>query len=175
MSNSTRDEIAFIRECAARGLSRSHTAQLLGFWPADFIKYLDVLNIEGLQWQVGRESLLAKNQLQRVHESRRGAHISEEHKAILAKYRNTNWKQYTAFGVTGTLPALVERFGAVGYNAVLKRMTEGMPLEQALTQPRMDQIIANRARSADHPWRKRQNREYQTYVDRQQSLMGDRQ
>lgn len=146
-----RDDALFIRECAAKGLSKSHTAQLLRFsrWPP-FINHLASLGLTDLEWCKGANSVLAKLAREALHESNRGKTISEGHKAILRKFtaaRNAQLPRYTAFGITDSLESLIKRFARVSGGAVRLRIKNGMAVEAALTTPRLKQKPCR-----EHPW-----------------------
>lgn len=156
---------AFIRQCAGRNLSKSHTAQLLGFWPSVFPDYLKVLGLEDIEWCEPHKSLLAQQQRRDLHDSRRGIPQSQENRERLLRCAALHHPKYTAFGVTDTLGALVNRFGAVHKNTVVHRINKlGMTLEQALICPAG--IPKARRQPESHPWRQSERNSFTNYKDR---------
>ncbi|WP_200840595.1 hypothetical protein, partial [Geminicoccus flavidas] len=87
------------------------------------------------------QSLATKKRLADLHERLRGRGLclSDESRAAMArgaeKGREKRCTKYTAFGVTGYLPELAKRFGAVSHKSVRARLQKGMAIEEALTAP----------------------------------------
>lgn len=136
--------IEFVRECASKGFSRNHTANLLGFYAYQLDALIEVVGATDIKFVKGSQSVLAKQQRERMYESREGKPFPYQNKqtpeqvaAFQAKGCAANKAKaqtYTAFGVTGTIPDLVKHFAApVGYNSVLRRVQKGMSIEDALT------------------------------------------
>lgn len=149
-------DIDFIRNCAHRGLSKSHTAQLLGFWPAVFGDYLTLLGLDDIEWVAGTRSLLAMQARRESGITRSGRtqdYLTDEDRERLRQQMRNRAPKYKAFGVEGTFPELVDRFSVVSKRSVLMRLKRGMSLEAALTQPRQDQIIARQPKT-NHIWKR---------------------
>ncbi|MCM8743597.1 hypothetical protein [Pseudomonas koreensis] len=160
---------AFIRICADRQLSKSHTAQLMGFWPSAFPGYLEALGLGDINWCDSHQSLMAQQQRRDLHESRRGAkqdYLTDADRQRLRDRMRAFAPQYTAFGVTGTLPELVEKFAVVSKNSVARRINHGMSLEEALTTPRTDIAFRASRKPDNHPWRQFEKRSVAAHRDR---------
>lgn len=151
------NEIEFVRECARKGFSRNHTANLLGFYAYQLDALIEVVGATDIEFVKGSQSVLAIQQRERIYESRTyepsegkpfgtpfGSGTAEDLEvwakgrakglAAMKAKAKAEAKTYTAFGVTGTIPDLVKHFGApVGYNSVLNRVKKGMSIEDALT------------------------------------------
>lgn len=157
---------AFIRSCARRGLSKSHTAQLLGFWPSVFPDYLKLLSLEDIEWCKPHQSLLAQQQRRDLHESRRGVPSGQNNRDRLRQYAAACHPKYAAFGVTGSLGELIKRFSTVTKTAIVYRMSKkGMTLEEALIGPRTDLRIGKKV-TENHPWRQSERRSIAAYRER---------
>ncbi|MGY1417411.1 hypothetical protein [Pseudomonas aeruginosa] len=123
---------AFIRQSAARGLSRSAVAAALDMSMTKFRPLLDAL--PDIQWPAPGESV----DFRRSCEARRGR-FTPTNRAALEKARAVSRAKSlrTVRGVTGTIDELVQAFGIeVSASTVRRRMQEGMPLEAALFTPR---------------------------------------
>ncbi|NNA39240.1 hypothetical protein [Pseudomonas lundensis] len=161
---------AFIRDCAARKYSKSMTARLLGMWPQQLDVLLEFLPMPKVEFVPGSQSAGAAYQRAGLHESRRGVkqdYLTDADRQRLRDRTREMAPKHTAFGVTGTIPELVARFGVVSLNSVRRRMKlRQMKLEQALTAPRADRDYAL-SRKDNHPWRKADEFSYQLHMDRQ--------
>ncbi len=165
-----RDEKQFIRDCAARGYSKSRTAELLGFWPSVFPEYLEVLGLSEVEWVSGHKSKSAQEARHRSGQTRKGVpqlYLTDENREVLRNRIVERSPKYSAFGVTGTLSELTKTFSSVSKNTVQRRIKIGMGIEEALKAPRGD--IANRLRKRPdhHPWRVADRISYGNFVERQ--------
>lgn len=142
------NEIQFVRECASKGYSRSHVSKLLGFYPYQLDALLEVVGATDIEFVKGSQSVLARQQREKMYEAREGKpfgrpfgsgtaeelEIGRKGRAKGAAATKAKAKTYTAFGMTGTIPDLVKTFGApVGTNSVRNRIQKGMNVEDALT------------------------------------------
>lgn len=161
---------AFIRDCAARKYSKSMTARLLGMWPQQLDVLLEFLPLPKVEFVPGSQSAGAAYQRAGLHESRRGVkqdYLTDADRQRLREQMRERAPKHTAFGVTGTLPELIDRFAVVSRNSVLRRMKlHSMDLEKALTAPRADWDY-RLSRKENHPWRKADEFSYQLHMDRQ--------
>jgi hypothetical protein len=131
-------DLDFIRDCARRGHSFNRTAQLVGFdYSYQLKSLLESLGVNDIEWPNPHRCLARQEQLARLHESRRGKPQSELFPKPCIGSRHKA-KKYTAFGVTGTLPELVSRFGKVSLQSVRYRMKNGMSIEDALETQRQN-------------------------------------
>lgn len=150
------NEIQFIRECAARGLSKSRTAELVGVWPASFGDYLECVGLGDLEFVNGYRSISANEGKQRSGLTRTGVpqtYLTEEDRQVIRQRNLDRAPKYTAFGVTGTLNQLAAQFGVVSKEAVRLRVKGGMSMEDALKTPRSDFVAKPRKNPDSHPWR----------------------
>lgn len=123
---------AFIRQSAARGLSRRAVADALDMGMYEFRGLLKAL--PDVQWPGPGQSV----DFRRSCEARRGF-FPPANRAALEKARAVARAKSlrTVRGVTGTIEELVQAFGIeVSASTVRRRMQEGMPLEAALFTPR---------------------------------------
>ncbi|MDG9809499.1 MULTISPECIES: hypothetical protein [Pseudomonas] len=116
----------YIRDCAARGFSKTMVMEALGVNRPSFYAMLELL--PPIEWPAPGQSLACKLS----YESRRGtstpalrASAEKGRKARLEKYT------YTVDGVQGTLTDLAKRWG-VEPNTVRRRMSTGKTLKEAL-------------------------------------------
>lgn len=131
----------FIRESAARGLSRRATRLALGWSFNRFRDYLATLGT--IEWPAVGCSI----DNQRANEDRRG-HCTPAVAEALAcnRQKRTENCRRTAFGKRGTIEELTKQFGSTASaRTVMRRVREGMPLEQALTLPPKRTPPSNRA------------------------------
>ena len=161
---------AFIRDCAARNYSKSMTASLLGMWPQQLDVLIEFLPLPKIEFAPGSQSAGAALQRSQLHASRRGVkqdYLTDADRQRLRERMRERAPKHTAFGVTGTLPELIDRFAVVSRRSVLRRVKLlGLDLEKALTMPRTDRIYAL-SRKENHPWRKAEELSYQLHIDRQ--------
>lgn len=160
-------DVEFIRSCAARGLSKSHTAQLLGFWPSVFPDYLVLLGLDDVEWVKGAESLLAKQARRESGLARKGRtqdYLTEMDRARIRKRNNDLAPKHSAFGVVGTLSELVALFGVVTKVSVGRRIKLGMSVEDALTTP-YSRTTPPRP-TTDHIWKKYSEMSFRNYEGR---------
>lgn len=122
-----------IRQLAAEGHSRQHTAELLGL---DMRKFRAMLDAMGpVEWPGPGRSVLARA----AYANRRGTHYAqytEAQRAFMAK-RKAEFA-HTVRGVTGTINDLVKHFDAevqIGCPGIRRRLARGMTIEQALFNP----------------------------------------
>lgn len=121
----------FIKASAARGLSRTATAAVLGMRFPKFLAVLDAM--EPLQWPAPGQSLDERRSREAMHGNCHPSHARNLKKAMAA-VRAGHLK--TVRGVTGTLPELVAHFGvAVSVSTVQRRLRLGQSLETALFTP----------------------------------------
>lgn len=121
----------FIRDSAARGFSRRATRLALGWSFQRFRDYLDTL--DPIEWPAAGKSIDSR----RANEERRG-HCSPALAAALERnrQRQAEKRRRTAFGKTGTIEELVSQVGSpASARTVMRRVRDGMPIEQALTLP----------------------------------------
>lgn len=115
-----------IKEWAESGWTRADVAQALGLSFQNFVVYQQSI---GYKWPVANSI---------AHRSRERNDRSPARLEALAKARQAkidNLTTYTVQGVTGTLRALVERFGVVTYTSVYMRLRKGWDIEKALLTP----------------------------------------
>ncbi|ERY49374.1 hypothetical protein Q059_01522 [Pseudomonas aeruginosa BL05] len=133
----------FIRESAARGLSRRATMQALGLgrWKFDLI----IGAMEPIEWATNGTTL--GNRL--AYEASRGRFTPAQAAALeRAHERWSESRRFTVDGVTGTIAELVEHFQSpVHATTVRRRVAAGMSLRDALTTPRQQPKPGRR-----HPW-----------------------
>lgn len=150
------DEKRFIRECAARGLSRCRTAELVGVWPCRFREYLELIGLDDVEFVVGHKSVSANEGRRRSGQTRTGVpqtYLTDADRANLRQRMLDRAPKHTAFGVTATLGELVTKFSTVSKEAVRLRLKRGMPIEDALRLPRDDLVVRARKNPEHHPWR----------------------
>lgn len=149
------NELQFIRDCAARGLSKSRTAELVGVWPASFSDYLECVGLSDVEFVNGKRSVSANEGRHRSGLTRTGVpqtYLTEADRQVIRQRNLDRAPKYTAFGVTGTLNQLTDQFGVVSKEAVRLRVKGGMPIEEALKTPRSDFVAKPRKNPSSHPW-----------------------
>lgn len=151
-----RDEKKFIYECAARGLSRCRTAELVGVWPAAFREYLELIGLGDIEFVNGYKSISANEGRRRSGQSRKGVpqtYLTDADRANLRQRMLDLAPKHTAFGVTATLGELVNQFATVSKETVRLRLKRGINIEDALKLPRDDFVVRARKNPETHPWR----------------------
>lgn len=150
------NELQFIRECAARGLSKSRTAELVGVWPTRFCEYLELIDLGDVEFVNGHRSTSANEGRRRSGQTRKGVpqtYLTDADRANLRQRMLDLAPKHTAFGVTATLGELVKQFATVSKETVRLRLKRGMSIEEALTLPRADFVVKPRKNPSSHPWR----------------------
>ncbi|HCI2604936.1 hypothetical protein [Pseudomonas aeruginosa] len=133
----------FIRDSAARGLSRRATRLSLGIGPWVFREMLTLM--PDIEWPARGCSA----DHQRANEQKRGRCTPAQAAALeRAHERWSESRRFTVDGVTGTIAELVEHFQSPVHAAtVRRRVAAGMSLRDALTTPRQQPKPGRR-----HPW-----------------------
>ena len=159
----------YIRDMASRGFSRWAVSRALGMHWRKFKELLEYL--PEMEWVSPQQSwdCLRANQEKNGVKRTMTKGLEKAVAAMMAGRRET-YPRYTAFGVTGTLPELAERFGVVSHRSILKRLARGMALEDALTSPRNDPI-GGRRNGDSHPWRQAERSNYLRWSERQAKAM----
>jgi hypothetical protein len=159
---------AFIRDCAARNYSKSHTAQLLGIRPSKLNEILETLPLPKVIWAPPGKCAGAQYQRQQLHNTLRGRpqNLTNDDRERLAIQCRARAPKFTAFGVTDTLPNLIKRFAKVGHNSVVRRIHKGMDLELALATPRRDRELSLKRKPDSHPWRKMSTEGFAAHQER---------
>ncbi len=159
----------YIRDMASRGFSRRAVSKALGMQSRKFKELLELL--PEMDWVPPCQSwdCLRANQEKNGVKRTMTKGLEKAVAAMMAGRRET-YPRYTAFGVTGTLPELAERFGVVSHRSILKRLARGMALEDALTSPRNDPI-GGRRNGDSHPWRQAERSNYLRWSERQAKAM----
>lgn len=137
----------FIRNAAARGLSRRATMHALGMGPWKFRELLTLM--PEITWPARGCSA----DHQRANEQKRGRCTPAQAAALeRAHERWSESRRFTVDGVTGTIAELVEHFQSpVHATTVRRRVAAGMSLRDALTSPRQQPKPGRR-----HPWNRSQ-------------------
>ncbi len=119
----------YIRDCAARGYSKTMTLEALGLCRETFYTMLDAM--PPIQWPERGKSLACKL----ANESRRGT-STPGLRAAAEKARSTRREKRSHIidGVKATIEAHAARYG-VSDSTVRRRVKAGMTLEQALKTP----------------------------------------
>jgi len=120
-----------ILDSAARGLSRRATRRALDWSFQRFRDYLDTLG--PIEWPAAGKSIDSS----RANEER-GGHCSPALAAPLERNRQRQAEKHrrTAFRKTGTIEELASQVGSpASARTVMRRVRDGMPIEQALTLP----------------------------------------
>jgi|PersoiStandDraft_1058852.scaffolds.fasta_scaffold03474_2 hypothetical protein len=91
--------------------------------------------------------------------------------ACAKRAKEKNNRIYTAFGVKGSLSALVKQFGVVTKEAVSERMRKGMPPETALTLP-AQHLVAAYSRKDGHIWKCLDDASFNQFASRNPSRVG---
>lgn len=137
----------FIRESAARGLSRRATMHALGLgrWKFDLI----IGAMGPIEW--AKNGTTVGNRL--AYEASRGRFTPAQAAALeRAHERWSESRRFTVDGVTGTIAELVEHFQSpVHATTVRRRVAAGMSLRDALLTPRQQPKPGRR-----HPWNRSQ-------------------
>lgn len=122
----------FIRNAAARGLSRRATMHALGIGPWVFREMLTLM--PDIEWPARGCSA----DHQRANEQKRGRCTPAQAAALeRAHERWSESRRFTVDGVTGTIAELVEHFQSpVHATTVRRRVAAGMSLRDALITPR---------------------------------------
>jgi len=119
----------FIRDCAARGFSKTMVLEALGLCRDTFYAMLEAM--PAIDWPERGQSL----NCQLSNEARRGVCTPKlraaAQKAVAAR---RELRSHTVDGVRGTIVELAKRHG-VSDSTVRRRMRAGMSLEQALKTP----------------------------------------
>lgn len=130
-----------IRDYAKRGYSMSGTAKALGLYDWDVRKAIKLCGADDIQFVKGTESVGFRENLKRLHASRRGVPVVQTPamQAGLMRARAAQRERalHTAFGITGTIKELKAHFGSKVHESLIRaRMKKaGMNIEQALTVP----------------------------------------
>lgn len=126
------DIAQFVRDSAARGLSKTATRQALGYSWGSFEAALELIG--PVDWPSRGCSHLHRLAFERPSEARRAAQRSAIAKA--REVRSAALRREVR-GVVGNVAELVAHFGvAVSAGTVRRRISEGMTLEAALFTPR---------------------------------------
>lgn len=136
----------FIRDSAARGLSRTATAAALTMRFEKFLVVLDAM--PPLEWVPSGQSL----DVRLAGEARRGSCTPQQAAALaIAREKQRLLKLHTVRGVTGTIPELMKHFGiTLDRSTVERRRRLGMPTEAALFTPAIP-LAARRANKIAPP------------------------
>ncbi|AYL32927.1 hypothetical protein [Pseudomonas aeruginosa] len=121
----------FIRNAAARGLSRRATMHALGMGPWKFRELLTLM--PDIEWPAKGQSLDHK----RANQQKRGYCPPALARALdQARQARKEKHTHTVRGRTGTIEELVETLPSpVSASTVRRRLAGGMPLEEALLTP----------------------------------------
>ncbi|MDI3653294.1 hypothetical protein QK396_30850, partial [Pseudomonas aeruginosa] len=121
----------FIRDSAARGLSRRATMHALGIGPWKFRELLTLM--PDIEWPAKGQSLDHK----RANQQKRGYCPPALARALdQARQARKEKHTHTVRGRTGTIEELVETLPSpVSASTVRRRLAGGMPLEEALLTP----------------------------------------
>jgi hypothetical protein len=136
----------FIRDSAARGLSRSATAAALEMRFPKFLAMLEAM--PPLEWAKPGYSLDCRL----ANEAQRGNFTALQKENLTKIHARRREKQlHTVRGVTGTIPELMQHFGVVvNHSTVSRRRRLGMTTEQALFTPAIP-LAARRAKKIAPP------------------------
>lgn len=138
------DVEVYIRQSAARGLSRRAVAGALGI---SYRKLRDMLDsMPPVEWPGPGRSV----DFLRAHAARRGQPSEVARRALQRAHAIRRQRaSHAVRGRTGTLAELVAAFGVeVSASTVRRRLQEGMTLEQALFTPRQPWCRPNQRQCA---------------------------
>jgi len=124
------------RRYAKRGHSVFFAAQLMGISRDKLQNLLKSPEAADICFAKGRNSIVAKMQMDELHKWRIGRPISDASRAILRYWSEARAIPYTAFGVTGNISELHRHFRCPLHLTTLRyRLKHGMGVEEALTTP----------------------------------------
>lgn len=133
-------KIELIRDYARHGHSMYGTAKALGLYGWEVRRAIELCRADDIEFVKGTQSVEFRESLQRLHAGRRGRPQPHQNPRVyeaLKRGRETlrqRAAKLTAFGFTGTIRELINRFDFRLSEACLRaRLKRGLSIEKALT------------------------------------------